>query len=224
MMTDIFEYLRERPYPGRGIILGQQPSGDRVRACFIMGRSENSRNRVFEKTPDGIRTRAFDESRMTDPSLIIYNPVRTVFKSLVVTNGDQTDTIYEYMSRGQTPYDALRTRVFEPDAPNFTPRVSGVEWADGRCQLSILRTSDGQGCDRAFFDFAPRPGTGHFISTYEGFGSPLPSFSGQPVEIELPDMPAGELADRLWDALDADNRVSLWVSCAGDEIIKNKNV
>jgi IMP cyclohydrolase len=223
-MTDIFEYLRARPYPGRGIILGSTPYGGRVRAYFIMGRSENSRNRVFEKTADGIRTRAFDESKMTDPSLIIYNPVRRVFKTLVVTNGDQTDTICEYLDRGQSSYDALKTRVFEPDAPNFTPRVSGVEWADGRYQLSILRTRDGAGCDRAFFDFAPQAGTGHFISTYEGFGSPLPSFSGQPVEAEIPDIPAAELSDRLWDALDEQNRVSLWVSCDGEEIIKNKNV
>lgn len=222
-MTDIFEYLRARPYPGRGIILGADPDGFPVRAYFIMGRSENSRNRVFEKTGDGIRTRAFDPSKMTDPSLIIYSPVRRFFKILVVTNGDQTDTICEFMGRGQNSYDALRTRAFEPDSPNFTPRVSGVEWPDGRCQLSILRTRDGWGCDRAFFDYAPLPGVGHFISTYEGFGAPKPSFSGQPVEIEIPSAPARELADRLWEALNGENKVSLWVSRGDDEIIVNKN-
>lgn len=222
-MAEIFDYLRERPYPGRGILVGTAPDGDAVSAYFIMGRSENSRNRVFEKTEDGIRTRAFDESKMTDPSLIIYHPVRRVGGVLIVTNGDQTDTIRDSLARGCSAYDALCTRTFEPDEPNFTPRVSAVRFEGGRYQLSILRTRDGIGCDRAFFDYAPIPGEGHFISTYEGFGSPLPSFSGAPVACEIPDLSARELAEKLWAALSADNRVSLWVSAKGGTVVINKN-
>ena len=222
-MADIFDYLRERPYPGRGIFMGTAPNGEGVCAYFIMGRSENSRNRVFEKTPDGIRTRAFDESKMTDPSLIIYHPVRRAGDVLIVTNGDQTDTVRDYIAAGKSPYDALVTRFFEPDEPNFTPRVSAVRYKNGGYQLSILRTRDGVGCDRAFFDYAPIAGAGHFISTYGGFGSPLPSFAGAPVECAVPQSGARELAEGLWAALDADNRVSLWVSVNGEDVVINKN-
>jgi len=222
-MADLFDYLRERPYPGRGILVGTAPDGDAVSAYFIMGRSENSRNRIFEKTEDGIRTRAFDESKMTDPSLVLYHPVREAGGALIVTNGDQTDTVRDFLLRGGGAYDALCTRAFEPDEPNFTPRVSAVRFAGGRYQLSILRTRDGVGCDRAFFDYAPIPGEGHFISTYEGFGSPLPSFSGAPVACEIPDLSAQKLAEKLWAALSADNRVSLWVSAKGGTAILNKN-
>lgn len=222
-MAEIFDYLRERPYPGRGILVGTAPDGDAVSAYFIMGRSENSRNRVFEKTEDGIRTRAFDESKMTDPSLIIYHPVRKVDDALIVTNGDQTDTIRDYLLCGCSAYDALCTRAFEPDEPNFTPRVSAIRFEGGRYQISILRTRDGTSCDRAFFDYAPIPGEGYFISTYEGFGSPLPSFSGAPVSCEIPDLSAEELAEKLWAALSVYNRVSLWVSAKGETVIINKN-
>ena len=224
-MTDLCNYLRERPYPGRGIMLGQTPSGRKVAAYFIMGRSENSRNRVFEETSDGIRTKARDESRMTDPSLIIYHPVRRVGRGLVVTNGDQTDTIRDYILAGKTFASALRTREFEPDAPNYTPRISGLLSPDGSFKLSILKAGSPSGspCFRYFYEYeAATPGAGRFISTYEGFGGPLPSFSGEPVEVEVPELGARELAERLWAALNEDNKVSLYVCIGGDEVIINK--
>ena len=219
-MTDIFDYLRARPYPGRGILLGAAPDGAPVCAYFIMGRSENSRNRVFERTPDGIRTRAFDEAKMTDPSLIIYHPVRRTERGLIVTNGDQTDTIRD----GHGFVAALRTRTFEPDAPNWTPRISGLLGGDGSYKLSILRAADpeGQRCIRCFYEYEPAPGEGRFISTYEGFGSPLPSFSGEPVAVEVPELGAMELARRIWGALNEANRVSLYTCVDGVEAIINK--
>jgi IMP cyclohydrolase len=219
-MTDIFDYLRARPYPGRGILLGAAPDGAPVYAYFIMGRSENSRNRVFERTPDGIRTRAFDEAKMTDPSLIIYHPVRRTERGLIVTNGDQTDTIRD----GHGFVAALRTRTFEPDAPNWTPRISGLLGGDGSYKLSILRAADpeGQRCIRCFYEYEPAPGEGRFISTYEGFGSPLPSFSGEPVAVEVPELGAMELARRIWGALNEANRVSLYTCVDGVEAIINK--
>ena len=219
-MTDIFDYLRARPYPGRGILLGAAPDGAPVCAYFIMGRSENSRNRVFERTPDGIRTRAFDEAKMTDPSLIIYHPVRRTERGLIVTNGDQTDTIRD----GHGFVAALRTRTFEPDAPNWTPRISGLLGGDGSYKLSILRAADpeGQRCIRCFYEYEPAPGEGRFISTYEGFGSPLPSFSGEPVAVAVPELGAMELARRIWGALNEANRVSLYTCVDGVEAIINK--
>ena len=219
-MTDIFDYLRARPYPGRGILLGAAPDGAPACAYFIMGRSENSRNRVFERTPDGIRTRAFDEAKMTDPSLIIYHPVRRTERGLIVTNGDQTDTIRD----GHGFVAALRTRTFEPDAPNWTPRISGLLVGDGSYKLSILRAADpeGQRCIRCFYEYEPAPGEGRFISTYEGFGSPLPSFSGEPVAVEVPELGAVELARRIWGALNEANRVSLYTCVDGVEAIINK--
>ncbi len=224
-MTDLFKYLSQRPYPGRGILLGATPSGKSAVAYFIMGRSENSRNRVFERTEDGIRTRAYDESRMTDPSLIIYHPVRRVGRGLVVTNGDQTDTLRDYLLSGRTFAGALRTREFEPDGPNWTPRISGLLSPDGSFKLSILKAGSEQGapCLRYFYEYeAARPGAGRFISTYEGFGGPLPSFQGEPVELELPELSASELAEKLWGALNEDNKVSLYVSVDGEETIINK--
>ena len=221
-MTDIFAYLAERPYPGRGIMLGAMPSGRSAAAYFIMGRSENSRNRVFEKTEDGIRTRAHDESKMTDPSLIIYHPVRRVGRGTVVTNGDQTDTLRDYLLAGRSFAEALRTREFEPDGPNWTPRISGLLSPDGSYKLSILKagTPEGAPCLRFFYEAVP--GVGHFISTYEGFGSPLPSFHGEPVAVELPELDARALAERLWASLDEGNRVSLYVCVDGEEVIINK--
>ena len=219
-MTDPFEYLLARPYPGRGIMLGTTPSGKAAAAYFIMGRSENSRNRVFERTEDGIRTRAYDEAKMTDPSLIIYHPVRRTERGLIVTNGDQTDTIRD----GHGFVAALRTRTFEPDAPNWTPRISGLLGGDGSYKLSILRAADpeGQRCIRCFYEYEPAPGEGRFISTYEGFGSPLPSFSGEPVAVEVPELGAVELARRIWGALNEANRVSLYTCVDGVEAIINK--
>ena len=214
-MVDFLHFLKNTSYPGRGILVGK----DRV-YYFIMGRSENSRNRVFERTPDGIRTRAFDEAKMTDPSLIIYHPVRRTERGLIVTNGDQTDTIRD----GHGFVAALRTRTFEPDAPNWTPRISGLLGGDGSYKLSILRAADpeGQRCIRCFYEYEPAPGEGRFISTYEGFGSPLPSFSGEPVAVEVPELGAMELARRIWAALNEANRVSLYTCVDGVEAIINK--
>jgi IMP cyclohydrolase len=224
-MTDIFEYLAARPYPGRGILIGTSPDGSPLCAYFIMGRSANSRNRVFEKTGDGIRTRAFDEAKMEDPSLIIYHPVRRLGRTLVVTNGDQTDTIRDYLESGGSVYDALASREFEPDAPNYTPRISGVVFPGGDFLLSILRAdgAEAPACERFYFTYPPRTGTGRFISTYEGFGGPLPSFSGEPPAFAVPGLEAEPLAERLWACLDADNRVSLYVAAGAREILINKN-
>jgi IMP cyclohydrolase len=225
-MIDLCAYLCARSYPGRGILLGVLPDGTPAQAYFIMGRSENSRNRVFEATADGIRTRAFDESKMTDPSLVIYHPVRTAGETLIVTNGDQTDTIRDFLLAGKSFAEALRTRTFEPDPPNFTPRISGIVGADGGYALSILKAGDGDARKgrRFFYEYErPTPGTGHFLSTYEGFGTPLPSFAGEPVEAALPQKTAAELAAMLWGALDGNNRVSLWARVGAETAIINKH-
>ena len=209
---DLNAYLSQHPYPGRGIVLGRSADNQKaVIAYFIMGRSENSRNRVFEETEDGIRTRAFDESKMTDPSLIIYHPVRMVGSTTIVTNGDQTDTIAAAMREKHSWIRALRTRTYEPDEPNFTPRISGVLHRDGSYALSILKEGQDRLCQRQFFEYMSRGGVGHFISTYEGFGDPRPSFHGEPVEVDITARSAGELADQLWESLDGDNKVSLFV-------------
>ena len=212
-ILDINELLQAHPYPGRGIVLGRSADGQKaVIIYFIMGRSENSRNRVFEITEDGIRTKAFDESRMTDPSLIIYHPVRVVDGTTIVTNGDQTDTIFDEMSQGKSFADALRTRTFEPDEPNYTPRISAVVYADGSYQMSILKSADGNGesVQRYFFDY-PQPvaGEGHFISTYKHNGDPIPSFEGEPLRFACP-RTIGDFAHGLWQNLNPDNKVSLF--------------
>ena len=232
-MIHLTEYLRSSPYPGRGILLGRS-ADDRsaVIAYFIMGRSENSRNRVFEETEDGIRTRAFDESRMTDPSLSIYHPVRTVGRGTVVTNGDQTDTIVGALQTGRSFAAALRTRTFEPDGPNYTPRISGLVSPDGSYKLSILKSLDGDPscCCRYFYEYdAPRAGEGRLIHTYERSGDPLPSFEGEPRRVSVAAPDARALADELWPALNEDNKVSLFVryidlACGGHEtVIVNKH-
>lgn len=232
-MYDLFSYLSGNPYPGRGILLGCSADGRRaVIAYFIMGRSENSRNRVFEITEDGIRTKAFDESRMTDPSLIIYHPVRVVDGTTIVTNGDQTDTVADAFRSGGSWVRALRTREFEPDGPNYTPRISGMVRPDGSYRLAILKSADGNRacCRRFFYEYdAPIAGQGHFISTYQTDGDPLPSFEGEPRTVELGDETAAALADRLWNSLNADNKVSLFVRTIDlttgqtDTAIKNKH-
>lgn len=215
-MIDLMKYLAENPYPGRGIVLGRTADNKKaVVAYFIMGRSENSRNRVFEETEDGIRTRAFDESKMTDPSLIIYHPVRRMDNGvIIVTNGDQTDTIRDNILAGHCYRHALNTRTFEPDGPNYTPRISGVVKPNGSYDLSILKSLDGDpacAC-RYFFEYeAPRAGVGHFIHTYERDGSPLPSFEGEPRRVAITAPDAETLAGDLWLALNEDNRVSLFV-------------
>ena len=215
-MLDLNEYLCKNPYPGRGILLGRSADNrNAVIAYFIMGRSENSRNRVFEETDDGIRTKAFDESKMTDPSLIIYHPVRLLDNGLlVVTNGDQTDTIRDHAAQGHCYRHGLHTREFEPDAPNYTPRISGVVRPDGAYNLSILKSLDGDPscCCRYFFEYdSPVPGTGHFIHTYQSDGDPLPSFQGEPRLVNISALTSDDLADEIWDSLNEDNKVSLYV-------------
>ena len=206
--------LSATTYPGRGIVLGKSADARCFYiAYFIMGRSENSRNRIFEIDGRGIRTKAFDGSKMVDPSLIIYAPVRVCGDVTIVTNGDQTDTIYDALEAGKTFEEALRSRTFEPDAPNYTPRISGVvEPKADRYRLSILKSADGDPAStrRYFFDYdAPRPGEGHFIHTYQQDGNPLPSFEGEPVPVTI----EGDLETfswTVWDNLNADNKVSLF--------------
>jgi len=229
---NLTQVLESNAYPGRGIVLGRTADGkSAVAAYFIMGRSENSRNRVFTVTEDGIRTEAHDPSKMVDPSLIIYHPVRQVGDKLVVTNGDQTDTIRDYLVEGKTSVEALHTREFEPDPPNFTPRISGILEKDGSFQLSILKSADGDpSCHhRFFYDYSnPLPGEGRFIHTYMEDGNPLPSFEGEPERVILDTADAEALAEQMWNALNTDNKVSLFVRyidiATGEAktVIKNK--
>ena len=212
-MQDLRELLESNPYPGRGIVVGK--------GCvyyWIMGRSANSRNRVFVETDDGIRTEAHDPSKMEDPSLIIYHPVRTMGDALVVTNGDQTDTIVE---RGSFR-EGCMAREYEPDAPHYTPRISSVVYPDGSFELSILKhdpDSASDRCLRQFFSYeGADEGVGYFISTYQGDGDPLPSFAGEPVCVSLP------TPDEVWAALNADNKVSLYANVGGSVRIYNKNL
>lgn len=215
--VSIAEELKNNSYPGRGIIIGRTPDGKKaVTAYFIMGRSENSRNRVFVEEGEGIRTQAFDPAKLEDPSLIIYAPVRVLGNKTIVTNGDQTDTIYEGMDRQMTFEQSLRSREFEPDAPNYTPRISGLIDQTNHgfsYALSILKSADGDpaSCQRYTFTYSnPRPGIGHFIHTYENDGNPLPSFSGEPKKVEI----SGDIdtfTTMLWKSLNADNKVSLFV-------------
>ena len=231
---NLYRLLESNPYPGRGIVLGRSADNRfAVAAYFIMGRSENSRSRIFVPTEDGIRTQAHDPSKMTDPSLIIYHPVRQAGRGLVVTNGDQTDTVRDYLLEGKTFAQALHTREFEPDAPNYTPRVSGLLSPDGSFQLSILKSADGDPgcCCRYFYHYdRPLPGEGRFIHTYMGDGDPLPSFQGEPERVILDAPGAEELADRMWAALNGENKVSLFVRYAAladgtcQDVIHNKHV
>lgn len=209
--------LKHNAYPGRGIIIGKSADGTKaVTAYFIMGRSENSRNRVFVEEGAGIRTQAFDPSKLTDPSLIIYAPVRVLGNRTIVTNGDQTDTIYEGMDKELTFEQSLRSREFEPDAPNYTPRISGIMHVEGGAYdyaMSILKSSNGNpdSCHRYTFAYEnPANGEGHFIHTYMCDGNPLPSFEGEPKLVEIPDdMEA--FTEMLWESLNEDNKVSLFV-------------
>ena len=238
MRQDLCALLRGNSYPGRGILLGRSEDNTRaVIAYFIMGRSENSRNRVFEETEDGIRTKAFDESKMTDPSLIIYHPVRRLDSGLtIVTNGDQTDTIYDVVDAGGAFEEALRTRTFEPDGPNWTPRISGMvchtRQGSFSTQLSILKSADGNGdyCQRYFFDYPRFPaGEGRFLHTYRCDGNPIPSFEGEPERVAITAPDARSWAQEIWQSLNEDNKVSLYVvytdpaTGARDEVILNAN-
>lgn len=207
------EKLLNNTYPGRGIVLGMTPDGRHsVAAYFIMGRSVNSRNRVFVAEPDGIRTEAYDPSKLSDPSLIIYHPVRQVGRSLIVTNGDQTDTIRDCLEQGLTMEQGLRTREFEPDGPNWTPRISGLVCPDGSYKMSILKSADPEGsaCQRHYFEYPGLKGLGHFIHTYVCDGSPIPTFQGEPERVAMSDdMEA--FTDMLWNSLNPDNKISLFV-------------
>ncbi len=217
-MLSIEKELKENAYPGRGIIIGKSKDGkSAVTAYFIMGRSENSRNRVFTRDGEGLRTEAFDPSKLVDPSLIIYSPVRVLGNKTIVTNGDQTDTIYELMNNQQTFEQALRTREFEPDVPNYTPRISGIiKLKDDKTfnyAMSILKSANGNpdSCQRYTFSYSsPVNGEGHFIHTYKGDGNPLPSFEGEPKLISIPD-DIEEFTSLLWESLNEDNKVSLFV-------------
>jgi hypothetical protein len=216
-MKNLAAELSSTSYPGRGIIIGKTPDGTKAAiAYFIMGRSENSRNRVFVTEGEGIRTQAFDPSKLEDPSLIIYAPVRVLGNKTIVTNGDQTDTIYELMDKQNTFEQSLRTREFEPDAPNYTPRISGIlhiENGDYNFAMSILKSDNGnaESCNRYTFAYSnPAAGSGRFIHTYMGDGNPLPSFEGEPTLVNIPD-DMNEFADTVWNSLDADNKVSLFV-------------
>ena len=215
--VSLTQEIASTSYPGRGIVLGRSADGAKaVIAYFIMGRSENSRNRVFVATEDGIKTEAFDPSKLVDPSLIIYAPVRVLGNKTIVTNGDQTDTIYDLMNQQLTFEQALRTREFEPDAPNYTPRISGiVKCSDGKMNyaMSILKSADGDpaSAHRQFFDYDEElPGCGHIIHTYRENGNPIPSFEGEPVLFDVVKESFDDFSDHLWEALNNNNKVSLF--------------
>ena len=234
-MISLAQELQENAYPGRGIVLGRSEDGTKaVAAYFIMGRSENSRNRIFVEEGEGIRTQAYDPSKLTDPSLIIYAPVRVLGHRTIVTNGDQTDTVYEGMEKGLTFEQSLRSREFEPDAPNYTPRISGLmELENGgySYSLSILKSNNGDPacCNRYTFSYENcAAGEGHFIHTYLHDGNPLPSFEGEPKLVAIPD-DMEKFTNMLWNNLNPENKVSLFVryidiaTCRYETVIKNKN-
>ncbi len=216
-MLSLVQELKENSYPGRGIVLGKSADGTKaVTAYFIMGRSENSRNRIFVEEGKGIRTQAFDPAKLTDPSLIIYSPVRVLGNKIIVTNGDQTDTIFGNMDRQMTFEQSLREREFEPDAPNYTPRISGIMHIENdtfNYAMSILKSNNGNpdGCNRYTFAYEnPIAGEGRFIHTYMNDGNPLPSFEGEPKLVSIPN-DINEFTDDVWNALNEDNKVSLFV-------------
>ncbi len=235
-LYDLKKLLSENTYPGRGIVIGNSADGKKAMiAYFIMGRSENSRNRIFERFDGGMRTKAFDESKLSDPSLIIYNPYLELADSDIITNGDQTNTIYDHILDGESFEDALFTREFEPDAPNYTPRISGITYynlqnATFSYELSILKSANGDPsvCNRYFYNYSQRAGIGHFIHTYKCDGNPIPSFYGEPEEVSLPNT-IEELSELVWENLNEDNKVSLFVRCVdlesgeAEERIINKN-
>ena len=210
---DLAALLAGNPYPGRGIVLGKTADGKQsVAAYFIMGRSENSRNRVFVKEPDGIRTQAYDPAKLADPSLIIYHPVRQMGRGLIVTNGDQTDTIRDFLEQGLPFEQALSTREFEPDGPNWTPRISGLLSPNGSYKLSILKSADAEGtaCARYTFAYPGLAGVGHFLHTYVTDGNPIPTFQGEPERVAIPDT-LEDCVNLLWSNLNEANKISLYV-------------
>ena len=213
---DIKTLITGNPYVGRGILIGKTPDGRQaVTAYFIMGRSDNSRNRVFVERDGALYTEPFDPSRVKDPSLIIYAALRQYENKLIVTNGDQTDTVYEGLQAGKSFSEALMSRCFEPDGPNFTPRISGMlTFGDGdfTYELSILKSIDAEGsdCARYTFSYPAKAGLGHFIHTYVTDGNPLPTFQGEPERVQMLD-DIDEFSETLWNALDENNRISLYV-------------
>lgn len=226
-MINLCEYLAGNEYPGRGIAIGRTPCGKNIRVAYwIMGRSENSRNRVFVEDGEGIRTQAFDPSKLEDPSLIIYAPVRVIDGKTIVTNGDQTDTVYDFLKEGKTSEEALRTRKFEPDGPNWTPRISAVIKGES-VQMSILKSEDieGSSCIRNFFEYESlKAGTGRFISTYKHNGNPIPSFEGEPMGFEMACQPFDEWSNDIWNALNSDNKVSLFTRVINIETGEHKSM
>ena len=216
-INDLGRLLANNPYPGRGIVIGKSADGRRAAvAYFIMGRSENSRNRVFEATADGIRTRAYDESRLSDPSLIIYHPVRRLENTLIVTNGDQTDTIRDGLLSGKTFGQSLKVRAFEPDGPNWTARISGIltfAAGDFNYHMSILKSADaaGSACNRFTYSYEALPGLGHFLHTYVTDGDPIPTFQGEPERVAIGNDP-GAFTDMVWSSLNEANRISLYTN------------
>lgn len=212
---DISTLLKDNEYAGRGIVIGTSPDRkNAVCAYFIMGRSENSRNRVFVKEGETLKTEPFDVSKVSDPSLIIYNAVRKTENSLIVTNGDQTDTVYNLMSGGKSFKESLETHEFEPDAPNFTPRISGILYFENgfNYEMSILKSIDENGseCCRYTYSYPSVAGLGHFIHTYNCNGDPLPTFTGEPHRISIKNN-IEEFANEIWESLNADNKISLYV-------------
>lgn len=210
------QLLEHNAYPGRGIVLGQTPDGKKaVAAYFIMGRSENSRNRIFTEREGEVFTEPFDPSKVQDPSLIIYAAVRSFENHLIVTNGNQTDTVWDGLKAGKTFSESLESRAFEPDGPNWTPRISGLlTFAEGSFtyQMSILKSADAEGsaCNRFTYAYVPRPGLGHFLHTYVCDGNPIPTFQGEPERMALCD-DIDEMTRRLWSSLNEQNKISLYV-------------
>lgn len=227
-VNDIAELIEGNSYVGRGIVIGKSQDGKKAcTAYFIMGRSNNSRNRVFAEKDGAVYTEPFDASKVEDPSLIIYAAIRRLDNKLIVTNGDQTDTIYNTVKAGGSFSDALETREFEPDGPNFTPRISGMMTFEGggfKYSMSILKSADreGTGCNRYTFSYAPMNGVGHFIHTYICDGDPIPTFCGEPERVKIPD-DIDEFTNSLWNALDKDNKISLYVRYIDLESGKEEN-
>lgn len=215
-INDMGELIKDNTYVGRGIVIGKTADGKKAAtAYFIMGRSENSRNRVFVEKGDEVIIYPFDESKVEDPSLIIYSPIKVIDNKLIVTNGDQTDTIYDFIKDGKCFTSALKTREFEPDAPNFTPRISGmITFGDNdfTYKMSILKSADekGSACNRYTFDYSPIAGLGHFIHTYNHDGNPIPTFTGEPERVEIPN-DIDEFTQKIWNNLNEDNKISIYV-------------
>ena len=227
-INDIGELIKDNSYVGRGIVIGKTPDAKKAAvAYFIMGRSENSRNRVFTEKDGAVFTEPFDVSKVEDPSLIIYAALRQHENKLIVTNGDQTDTIYEFIKEGKCFTKALNTREFEPDAPNFTPRISGMvtfEDGDFSYKMSILKSADAEGtaCNRYYFSYPSLPGLGHFIHTYVCDGNPIPTFQGEPERVEICD-DIDAFTQNLWDNLNEDNKISLYVRYIDLETMESEN-